>query len=128
MGTTSSTYGTEYKDTTDVEPGQLSPGCNKALLYDDDWSADNKWIYSDVSYLEYDLRNALAGYKLYANSGEELVEEKSAAHLNRTDESFGHGREVDKVTKNDNLKPSDWKNRPKAQESGCWWCSPNGPN
>lgn len=109
-------------DSRAVESVQLSPGCKKVKLYDDDWGggADDKTITSSWSYLDYDLRSDVKAYELWGPSGEEALlstgmsaDDKAKLYKEANNGDMGNNPEIPKAERT-KTKPSE--------VSGCWTC------
>jgi len=131
-----STSGTYYDKSVNVESVQISPGCAKVILYDDDWSgsANNAHLTSSWSYLNYDLRRDVKGYKLYRKSNvpgaamfsklSTSLDEQAAQLKEQAQEQ--HEEQHDHVGSIENVHTLNHKlfhiKEQKPADSGCWTC------
>merc|ERR1711871_1676596 len=91
---------------------ELSPGCQKVWIDDDDsWGDDDRDYSSSVSDLPYDYQDDIRAFRLYDKAELELVEDVASSSVATTTYEWD--------------RPGKSKNAKKPKPNGCWTCTPD---
>jgi hypothetical protein len=91
---------------------ELSPGCQKVWIDDDDsWGDDDRDYSGSVSDLPYDYQDDIAAFRLYDKAELELVEDVASSSVATTTYEWD--------------RPGKSKNAKKPKPNGCWTCTPD---
>lgn len=93
---------------------ELSPGCEKVWIEDDDYYADDFTTTGSISDLDYDYQDDIAAFRLYDKGELELVEDVASSSV------ASSARQEWNATDNE-----EYMHKFKNRTNGCWTCSPD---
>ena len=93
---------------------ELSPGCEKVWIEDDDYYADEMTTTGSISDLDYDYQDDIAAFRLYDKGELELVEDVASSSV------ASSARHEWNATDNE-----EYMHKFKNRTNGCWTCSPD---